>query len=85
LPLDGGPGPRHTVGAFPIFQKTNPAFPQWPFRKINDRAIVAYGRPVRALLRKRGWSRTTFYRSVESGVERIAVYLNAHGVEHGAR
>ena len=59
LPLDGGPGPRHTVGAFPIFRK-NPAFPQWPFRKINDRAIVAYGRPLRALLApKRGWSRTT--------------------------
>ena len=41
---------------------------------------VAYGRPVRALLRKRGWSRTTFYRSVDTGAERIASYLNARGV-----
>jgi len=41
---------------------------------------VAYGRPVRALLRKRGWSRTTFYRSVETGADRIASYLNARAV-----
>jgi hypothetical protein len=41
---------------------------------------VAYGRPVRSLLRKRGWSRTTLYRSVETGAERIAVWLNKRGV-----
>lgn len=41
---------------------------------------VAYGRPLRALMRKRGWSRSTFYRSVETGAERIAVHLNARGV-----
>jgi len=41
---------------------------------------VAYGRPVRALLRKRGWSRTTFYRSVETGADRIASYLNTRAV-----
>ena len=26
MPLDGGPGPRHTVGAFPIFQKKTRRF-----------------------------------------------------------
>ena len=41
---------------------------------------VGYGRPLRALMRKRGWSRSTFYRSVEYGAERIAGHLNAHGV-----
>ena len=35
---------------------------------------------VLRLLRKRGWARTTFYRSVEIGAERIAGYLNNRGV-----
>ena len=33
----------------------------------------------RWLLRKRGWSRSTFYRAVDSGSARIAAYLNARG------
>ena len=40
---------------------------------------VGYGRPLRRLLRKRGWSRSTFYRAVDSGSARIAAYLNARG------
>ena len=41
---------------------------------------TAYGRPVRALLRKRGWSRSTFYRYVDTGSARIADHLNARAV-----
>ena len=33
---------------------------------------VAYGRPLRQLMRKRGWSRSTFYRAVDTGSARIA-------------
>ena len=38
---------------------------------------VGYGRPLRQLMRKRGWSRSTFYRAVDSGSARIANHLNA--------
>ena len=41
---------------------------------------VGCGRPVRRLLRKRGWSRSTFYRTVDSGSARIADHLNARTV-----
>jgi hypothetical protein len=41
---------------------------------------TAYGRSLRALLAKRGWSRSTFYRSVDRGSARIAEYLNARSV-----
>ncbi len=41
---------------------------------------VAYGKPLRRLMRQRGWSRSTFYRSVKSGAERIADYLNQRSV-----
>ena len=40
---------------------------------------VGYGKPLRALMRQRGWSRSTFYRAVDSGSARIAAYLNARG------
>jgi len=41
---------------------------------------TAYGRSLRALLAKRGWSRSTFYRAVDRGSARIAEYLNARSV-----
>ena len=41
---------------------------------------VAYGKPLRRMLRKRGWSRSTFYRCVDSGSKRIADYLNQRSV-----
>lgn len=41
---------------------------------------TAYGRPVRQLLRKRGWSRSTFYRNVDAGSARIADHLNKRAV-----
>ena len=28
---------------------------------------VAYGKPLRRMMRQRGWSRTTFYKAVDSG------------------
>jgi len=31
-------------------------------------------------MRKRGWSRSTFYRSVDTGAERIAARINARGI-----
>ena len=39
---------------------------------------VAYGRSLRQLMRTRGWSRSSFYRSVEDGAARIASHLNRH-------
>lgn len=41
---------------------------------------TAYGRSLRDLLRKRGWSRATFYRAVDRGSARIADYLNKRAV-----
>ncbi len=41
---------------------------------------VAYGKPLRRMLRKRGWSRSTFYRCVDGGSKRIADYLNQRSV-----
>ncbi len=41
---------------------------------------VAYGKPLRRMLRQRGWSRSTFYRCVDSGSKRIADYLNQRSV-----
>jgi hypothetical protein len=73
----------------------DPADPRWPDRDrfvlSNGHAVegkvllawgfsVAYGRPVRRMLRKRGWSRSTFYRYVDTGSGRIADHLNARSV-----
>ena len=41
---------------------------------------VAYGKPLRRLMQRRGWSRSTFYRAVESGSARIADHLNVRAV-----
>ena len=41
---------------------------------------VAYGKPLRRMLRKRGWSRSTFYRCVDGGSKRNADYLNQRSV-----
>ena len=41
---------------------------------------VAYGKPLRRMTNQRGWSRTTFYKAVDSGSARIADYLNARAV-----
>jgi hypothetical protein len=38
------------------------------------------GLPIRAMLRARGWSRTSFYRTVGSAVSRIAAALDELGV-----
>ena len=42
---------------------------------------VAYGRSLRRLMHTRGWSRSSFYRSVEDGAERIASHLNRQGAK----
>ncbi len=41
---------------------------------------AASGLPLRKVLRKRGWSRTTFYRKIDAGAARIAVILAERGV-----
>lgn len=46
------------------------------------RCLEAWARNTRSLsseLRKRGWSRATFYRRVDDGSERIAAVLNCQG------
>ena len=42
--------------------------------------LDALVRAPRQMMRKRGWARTTFYRSVDTGAGRIVAYLNARGV-----
>ena len=40
------------------------------------------GTPVRKILRKHGgWTKTTFYRSIDKAVQRIAARLNSEGVQ----
>ena len=41
---------------------------------------AARGIPVRKVLARRGWSRTTFYRKLDSGAARIAAILSERGV-----
>ena len=41
---------------------------------------IGYGKPLRRMLHQRGWSRTTFYKAVDSGSAQIAVYLNQRSV-----
>ena len=41
---------------------------------------TAYGRSLRRLLAAKRWSRSTFYRRVDTGAERIAAELNRRGV-----
>ena len=41
---------------------------------------IAYGRPLSRTMRQRGWSRTTFYKAVDTGMARIADYLNKRAV-----
>ena len=40
---------------------------------------VAYGKPLSWMMRQRGWSRSTFYRAVDTGSQRIADYLKSAG------
>ena len=40
----------------------------------------AYGKPLRRMLRQKGWSRTTFYKAVDNGSQRIADHLNKRAV-----
>jgi hypothetical protein len=47
-------------------------------RRLGARA--ARGIPVRKVLARRGWSRTTFYRKLDSGAARIAAILSERGV-----
>ena len=35
---------------------------------------AAYGKPLNTMMRQRGWSRSTFYRAVDTGSQRIADY-----------
>lgn len=44
-------------------------------------AAKVSGYPLRKLLRRKGWSRTTFYRVVSKAASRIAAHLNAQGVQ----
>ena len=41
---------------------------------------IAYGRPLSRMMRQRGWSRTTFYKAVDTGSGRIADHLNKRAV-----
>ena len=41
---------------------------------------AASGTPVRKVLRQRGWSKSTFYRKVDSGSAHIAAILGERGV-----
>ena len=40
---------------------------------------AARGIPVRKVLRRRGWSKSTFYRKVDGGAVHIAAILGARG------
>ena len=41
---------------------------------------AARGIPIRKVLRRRGWSKSTFYRKVDGGAAHIAAILGARGV-----
>jgi Domain of unknown function (DUF6362) len=44
-------------------------------------AAAAGGKPIRKVLRKHGWTITTFYRHRNNGLARIAKRLNQQGVQ----
>jgi Domain of unknown function (DUF6362) len=54
-------------------------YPQERLCLMQWAASVAYGRSMRRLLMRRGWSRSTFYRHVTAGAHIIALKLNQQG------
>jgi hypothetical protein len=44
-------------------------------------AAAVSGKPMRKVLRKHGWTASTFYRQVRNGLARIAKRLNQQGVQ----